>query len=130
MMEFYKRWVSGFFVVVFFIATTNLSLCLHDVGNLHLIPNKSLSCSSYAKDASISNSDDICIDITFNLDKNFTFSKNLVKTNSSFFESNIFESTKVFLSPKIKFESISLKNAPPDIVLGELYNNLVARLLI
>ena len=130
MKKFCSKWASILFTAVFFTAAVGLSLCLHGGESLHFTPTKTQACSDSSVNFAPSIVDDnSCIDFGFDIGENFTSSKSLVKSFALLTDSDVSEIRTVPI-PEAQLVIVSFINAPPDIVLGELYNNIVSRLLI
>lgn len=130
MKKLCPKCISIFFAGIFFSAVLGLSLCFHSNGQWHFTPAKTHDCVGGAGGVeAFAHVDETCIDVGFDFDSELIVPASLVKVVAFFVAADTFEA-KVPAAPVTKYEIFSVKNAPPDIIFGELYNNITARLLI
>ena len=108
-----------------------MSLCLDSSGQWHFTPTKTHDCvSNSGVIEAFTPANETCIDVGFDFDSELVASANPVKAITLLATVDTTFEVKVPAVPVAKYEILFVKNAPPDVVLGELYNNINARLLI
>lgn len=129
MKKLCPKFISLFFAGILFSAAIGLSLCLHENGRLHVTPAKAQGCPNGVGEEWIVPAGHTCVDFGFDFKSEFVASANTVSAAAVFAALDTFE-VRVPAAPVAKYEAFYVTTAPPDVVLGALYDNITARLLI